>query len=238
MHMYRVLAITVLLAAAVLPSPLEGQIRAMQRPTAPVGQHFRALQSPSGRFGVMNARLFDRRASFASPAVFRRRFQFRNSFGNHCLTDPFLNSFFCRQFFARNRFLFAQPVSFPYPVYASSYYQGDEQTPSTVGDRESGVAEEVERLTDEVEQIREDQLSREQSRQAALQPRPSVEDKTATTILVFRDGRQSEIQNYAIVGQTVWVFTEQRARKVPISDLNVEASTRVNAGRGVEFRLP
>jgi hypothetical protein len=125
-----------------------------------------------------------------------------------------------------------------YPVYTSPNSQGDEQSASTVGDRESGVAEEVERLTDEVEQIREEQLSLERSRQAALRPRPSVEDKTATTILVFRDGRQSEIQNYAIVGQTVWVFTEQRARKVSISALNMEASTRVNAVRGVEFRLP
>jgi hypothetical protein len=236
--MYRVLAIAVLLAATVFPPPLEGQMRAMQRPTAAAGQHFRAVQPPSVRLGMMNARPFDPRASFVSPAVFRRRFRFHNSFGNSCFTDPFFNPFFCRQFFFRNRFLFAQPVSLSYPGYASSYYQGDEQTPSTVGDRESGVAEEVERLRGEVEQIREEQLSHEQSRQAALQPRPSVEDKTATTILVFRDGRQSEIQNYAIVGQTVWVFTEQRARKVPISDLNVEASTRVNAVRGVEFRLP
>jgi len=219
--MYRVLAMAVLLAAAFFPRPLEGQMRAMQRPTAPVGQHFRAVQPLLGRLGVMN-----------------RRFRFHNSFGNSCFTNPFINPFFCRQFFFRNRFLFAQPASFSYPVYAWSYYQGDEQTASTVGDRESGVAEEVERLREEVQQMREEQLSREQARQAALQPRPSVEDTTATTILVFRDGRQSEIQNYAIVGQTVWVFTEQRARKIPISDLNVEASTRVNAVRGVEFRLP
>lgn len=232
--MLRVLATTVLLAATVFPPPLDGQMRTMQRPTAPIGQHFRAVRPPSGRFGVMNARPFDRRASLVSPTVFRRRFRFHNSFGNSCFTDPF----FCRQFFSRNRFLFAQPVSLSYPAYASSYYQGDEQTSSTVGDRESDVAEEVERLADEVEQIREEQLSREQSRQTALQPRLSGEVKTATTILVFRDGRQSEIHNYAIVGQTVWVFTEQRARKVPISDLNVEASTRVNAARGVEFRLP
>jgi hypothetical protein len=182
----------------------------------------------------MNARPFDRRAEFVSPAEFRRHFRFNNSFGNSCFTSPFFSPLFCRQFLFRNRFL-AQPVSFSYPVYASSYYLGDEQTPSTVGDRESGVADEIERLTDEVEQVREDQLSGEQSRQAARQPRPSVEDKLATTILVFRDGRQSELQNYALVDQTVWVFTEQRARKVPISDLNVETSTRVNASR-CQFR--
>lgn len=240
--MYRVLAMAVFLAATVFLSPREGQMRAGQRPPArvgiSVGPRFRTVQPPPSRFGVMNPRPFGRRASFVSPAVFRHNFRFHTSFGNSCFTDPFFNPFFCRQFFFRNRFVFAQPVFLPYPVYTSPYYQGAEQIPSTVADRESGVSEEVERLADEVERLQEEQLSREPARQAALKAGPSVEDKTEATILVFRDGRKSEVQNYAIVGPTLWVFTEQRARKVAISDLNVDASRRVNAGRGVEFRLP
>jgi len=55
---------------------------------------------------------------------------------------------------------------------------------------------------------------------------------------VFRDGRRSEVRNYAIVGRTLWVFTEQQARKIPVSDLDVEATKKVNAGRGVEVPLP
>jgi hypothetical protein len=105
-------------------------------------------------------------------------------------------------------------------------------------DRESDLAREIDRLRDEVERMREEQLSREQARQAAPQPRPSVEDKPAPTILVFRDGRRSEAQNFAIVGQTLWVFTVQRARKIPVSDLDLEATKEVNADRGVDFRLP
>jgi hypothetical protein len=31
---------------------------------------------------------------------------------------------------------------------------------------------------------------------------------------------------------------EQRARKVPVSDLDVEATRKANADRGVEFRFP
>jgi len=81
-------------------------------------------------------------------------------------------------------------------------------------------------------------VSREEARQAALQPRPRVEDKTSTTILVFRDGRRSEVQNYAIVGQTLWVFSEQRARKILVSDLDLAATKKANAERGVEFLLP
>jgi len=237
--MYRVPAIAVLLAAAAFPPSLEGQMRAIQRPRIQVnvGPRFR-LPPPSGGFGVMSPRSFGRRALFVGPVAFRHNLRFNIFFGNSCFTSPFFDPFFCQQFFFRNRFLFAQPVFLPYPVYTAPYYPVAEQTPSTVAYQGGDLSRQVERLTDEVERLREEQASREQERQAALQPRPSVEDKAAPTILVFRDGRRSEVKNFAIVGQTLWVFTEQRARKIPVSDLNVEATKEVNAGRGVDFRLP
>ncbi|HYL14974.1 MAG TPA: hypothetical protein VEV41_18170 [Terriglobales bacterium] len=240
--MYRVLAIAVFLVAAVFPLRLQGQMRAVQRPSVPVrfsvGPRFRAVQPfPSG-FRVMNPHPFVPRASFVGPAAFRRHVRLHIFFGNPCFADPFFNPLFCREFFFGNRFLFAQPAFLPYPVYtAPPYYQVAEQTPAPVA-RETDLASEVDRLRDEVERLREEQVSREQARQAALQPQPSVEDKIAATILVFRDGRRREVQNYAIVGQTVWVFTEQRAQKMLVSDLDVEATKKENAGRGVEFRLP
>jgi hypothetical protein len=129
-------------------------------------------------------------------------------------------------------------VFLPYPINTAPYYQVAEQTRATVADREGDLAREVDRLRDELERLRDEQVSREQARQAALQPRPAVEGKTATTILVFHDGRRSEVQNFAIVGPALWVFTEQRARKIPVSDLDVEATKEVNAGRGIDFRLP
>jgi hypothetical protein len=118
------------------------------------------------------------------------------------------------------------------------YYQVAEQTPPTVAYRESDLPRQVERLTDEVERLREEEASREQAQQAVLQPRPSVDEKATTAILVFRDGGRNEVKNFAIVGQTLWVFTEQRARKMPVSDLDVEATKEINAGRGVDLRLP
>ncbi len=238
--MYRVPAIAVLLAAAAFPPGLVGQMRAMQRPAGPVQvnvQRFR-VPPPSAGFGVMSSRSFGRRASFVRPVGFRHNLRFSIFFGNPCFTDPFSNPFFCQQFFFRNRFLFAQPVFLPYPVYTAPYYQVAEQTPTTVMDRGSDLAREVDRLANEVELMREEQVSREQARQGVLQARPPVEEKAPTTILVFRDGHRSEIQNYAVVGETLWVFTEQRARKILVSDLDVKATKKVNTDRGVEFRLP
>ena len=131
----------------------------------------------------------------------------------------------------------------PYPLYTAPYYSEPyyhvaEQTSATVADRERDLFGEIDRLRDEVRRLREEHVSREQARPAAVQPQPSVEEKTPTTILVFRDGRRSEIQNYAIVGQTLWLFTEGRAHKMPIADLDLEATKNANDDRGVEFRLP
>jgi hypothetical protein len=58
------------------------------------------------------------------------------------------------------------------------------------------------------------------------------------TTLVFRDQHKEEVQNYAIVDHTLWVFTALRARKIPMSDLDVDATAKVNDEHGVEFRVP
>ena len=58
------------------------------------------------------------------------------------------------------------------------------------------------------------------------------------TVLVFRDQDRLEVQNYAIVGQTLWNFAPQHTQKIPLSDLDVPATTKANDERGVDFRLP
>lgn len=58
------------------------------------------------------------------------------------------------------------------------------------------------------------------------------------TVLVFHDQRKQEVQNYAIVGQTLWNFSGQRTQKIPLSDLDLNATAEANEARGGEFRLP
>ena len=57
------------------------------------------------------------------------------------------------------------------------------------------------------------------------------------TVLVFRDGHQQEVTNYAIMGQTVYVF-DSRTQKIALTDLDVGATIKVNDDRGVDFHLP
>ena len=57
------------------------------------------------------------------------------------------------------------------------------------------------------------------------------------TVLVFRDGHQQEVTNYAIMGQTVYVF-DKRTQKIALTDLDVAATIKLNDDRGVDFHVP
>jgi len=96
--------------------------------------------------------------------------------------------------------------------------------------------QEIDSLNDEVARLRAEQHSGAAGSYAP-RPLPKTEIR-ATTVLVFRDRHSEEIENYAIVGKTLWAFTEQRARKIPIAELNVPATTKANEDRGIDFRLP
>jgi len=58
------------------------------------------------------------------------------------------------------------------------------------------------------------------------------------TVLVFRDQHKQEISNYAIVGQTLYNFAPQHTQKIPLSDLDLPATTKANDERGLTFRIP
>jgi hypothetical protein len=56
-------------------------------------------------------------------------------------------------------------------------------------------------------------------------------------VLIFRDQHQQEVRNYAIVGQTLWSFGP-RTQKIPLADLDLAATTKINDDRGLTFRVP
>ncbi|MDT8066904.1 MAG: hypothetical protein ROO76_01935 [Terriglobia bacterium] len=57
------------------------------------------------------------------------------------------------------------------------------------------------------------------------------------TILIFKDGRQMEVSNYAIMGSTLYLFSGDH-RKISLADLDLPATERANDDRGIEFRVP
>jgi hypothetical protein len=116
-----------------------------------------------------------------------------------------------------------------YPSQSNTYYE----YPPTAYAQERALQQqaEIDRLNDDVARLREER----QAQAAPKREAPAVRERTE---LVYRDKHTEQIENYAIVGQTLWVFNEQRSRKVALADLDIAATRTANEARGVEFNLP
>jgi hypothetical protein len=130
-------------------------------------------------------------------------------------------------------------------VVGDSYAYPDQAYPSNAYEYpndSSAYAENIQIQQDEIDRLSHvvDRLLDRESREAEMAPsraQPKAQSH-GETVLVFRDKHTEEIQNYAIVGNTLWIFTELRARKVSIASLDVPATTKANDDRGVDFQLP
>lgn len=78
--------------------------------------------------------------------------------------------------------------------------------------------------------------------QSAAFADPSAPDPPPTaqpeTVLVFKDGHQQEIGNYAIVGNMLYDLEGLTRRKIALSDLDIDATTKANDSRGIDFTVP
>jgi hypothetical protein len=81
-----------------------------------------------------------------------------------------------------------------------------------------------------------DPYAQDPSGDAAVDPAPDT-PQPATT-LIFKDGHQIEVTNYAIVSGTLYDLTPGHQRKVALADLDLPATEKQNDDRGVVFQLP
>lgn len=58
------------------------------------------------------------------------------------------------------------------------------------------------------------------------------------TLLIFKDGHQLEVQNYAVIGDTLYDLTPGRHHKIPLAELDLTSTAKQNDDRGIDFRLP
>jgi len=152
-----------------------------------------------------------------------------------CLLNPSVSgTFYCRQYYSGRPALGYEPV---YPSWFPATGAETEEPAPAAPDvpQDSQLAAQVGNLAAEVEMMREDQALR--SSRGAETP-AEAEENPPTTLLVYRDGHQMEVQEYAIQGQTLWVFSDQATRRVPLADLDLAATERLNGERGVEFVPP
>ena len=129
---------------------------------------------------------------------------------------------------------FYSTPDYDYPGY--DYYGSSYSAPAYSAQNDiARQQQDIDRLEDEVARLREQRETQPQAREA---PGPQTESPSEPTVLVFRDKHTQEVQNYAIVGGTLWIFGEQRATKLPLSWLDIEATTQANDERGLNFQVP
>ncbi len=119
------------------------------------------------------------------------------------------------------------------PLYDSgdqdAYAEENPPAPYRENDRENeGLQRDVEALNGKIDRLQADVEARN---------RPKLEQEPATA-LVFRDQHVEEVRNYAIAGGTLWVLNEQAAKKIPLAQLDLPATAKMNEERGVDFQVP
>ena len=73
---------------------------------------------------------------------------------------------------------------------------------------------------------------------ATAQPEAEAASDQPQTVLVFKDGHQVEVANYAIVGSTLYDLTGGHRQKIALADLDLTATAKQNDDRGIDFQLP
>jgi hypothetical protein len=73
---------------------------------------------------------------------------------------------------------------------------------------------------------------------SAAQPETTPTPDQPQTVLVFKDGHQLEVANYAIVGSTLYDLTGGRHHKIALAELDLNATAKQNDDRGIDFQVP
>jgi hypothetical protein len=103
----------------------------------------------------------------------------------------------------------------------------DDDSPSPAAYSDSGTQRDLDQLNGKVDRLQQDV----EARNRKLDPEPA-------TALVFRDQHVEEVHNYAISGGMLWVLNDQAAKKIPLAQLDIDATVKMNGDRGVDFQVP
>ena len=86
--------------------------------------------------------------------------------------------------------------------------------------------------------VRSDHPQPDTTPDPAAQPDATPSSDQPQTVLVFKDGHQLEVANYAIVGSTLFDLTGGHRQKIALADLDLNATAKQNDDRGIDFQLP
>jgi hypothetical protein len=248
--MRRWLAIAAVSSAVLLATPLLAQMHGGSRGGASIG---RGGFSSGGVTGIRSGPAFGGGQRFGAgfgTGLRQPAFRSGRSFGGFSGTHFGPGRFHRRVFFSS-----VSPYYFGYygyPAYYSGYgystadypaydYYGASYYSAQAYAAQNDIAQQqqdIDQLESEVARLREQKESDREARDAVPAQPESRAEVSSPTMLVFRDKHTQEVQNYAILGGTLWIFSEQRVTKLPLSWLDIEATSKANEDRGTDFQLP
>ena len=149
------------------------------------------------------------------------------------------------------------PTHFRYPYYAyapfgyyspfawdwynSSYDRSNDD--NYVMQRQT--QQQFDQLYQQIQDLRDERDERQYSQAAAPQPIPAPpvraeakNDPSMSVVLVFLDRHIQEVKNYAIANEKVVVFDDHHIKKIPLADIDLAATQKLNDERGVDFQVP
>jgi hypothetical protein len=129
----------------------------------------------------------------------------------------------------------------PYIMLSPDDYEPAEDDYSggpTIFDRRGSGQASRDTFRDDDRRGRDERESQPAAPEQVAQPAPSPVADQPPTVLVFKDGHQLEVQNYAVIGDQLFDLTPGHRRKVALSELDLIATAKQNDDRGIDFELP
>lgn len=99
------------------------------------------------------------------------------------------------------------------------------------------LGEQIQRLTAQVEQLRSEQQQQQQASAPPVNASGTPQEAPPETpiTVVLRDGRRLQVASYAVMDRVFWDFSRQPARRIPLANIDVAASTKATEAAGGEF---
>ena len=136
----------------------------------------------------------------------------------------------------------------PFGYYSPFWWDGYRSSYDRSDDNDNYVAQrqtqqQFDQLYQQIQDLREErEYSRAQSQPAPAPPAPTKGEANIqpdmSVVLVYLDKRIEEIKNYAVANEKVVVFDNNRIRKIPLADIDLAATMKLNDERGVDFQVP
>lgn len=126
--------------------------------------------------------------------------------------------------------------------YGSSYDRSNDA--NYVAQRQT--QQQFDQMYQQLQDLRDERDER-QYIQAQSQPAPAQSAPAKTearvepdmsVVLVYFDKRIEEIKNYAVANEKVVVFDNHHIKKIPLADIDLAATMKLNDERGVDFQIP